>query len=58
MKVDLLSIFETFDSKSTHHRAAVYLLEETIAPELLTENADWLVCFRAAESEASNPYNS
>ena len=46
MRVSLRCIFSEYTEP--HQLAALQMLEEHLAPELLAEDAEWLVCFLAA----------
>ena len=49
-KIKLEKFFKAY-SGSSHHLAAVRMLEDCLPTELLDKDSDWVVCFEA-ESEA------
>ena len=53
-KINLIDYFATFQPGSTHHIAAVYLLEARMPDELLLKDAEWVDCFNAATDEEYN----
>lgn len=55
-KVDLLKYFRTF-TNSSHQIAAVNMLQDSLDPELLNRNSDWIVCFEAEDEADPQPAN-
>lgn len=55
-RIKLRSFFEHYQDLP-HQRAAVQLLEEALAPEMLNADAEWVTAYRAAvKAPAANPY--
>ena len=55
--MDLLYFFQEFNPQLSHHIAAINNLQASLPNELLDEDADWDVCFKAAQ-ELPTEYNS
>lgn len=47
--MDLLFFFQEFNPELSHHIAAINNLQDSLPKELLSEDADWVVCFKAAQ---------
>ena len=48
---DLLDYLDRFDPGSAHHRAAFNLLQDNLPPELLQDDADWILLFETQQIE-------
>ena len=55
--MDLLFFFKEFNPELSHHIAAINNLQDSLPEELLSEDADWVVCFKAAQELPPDLYN-
>lgn len=55
--MDLLFFFQEFNPELSHHIAAINNLQDSLPKELLSEDADWVVCFKAAQQLPPDLYN-
>lgn len=53
-KINLLKFFRAY-ADSSHHIAAVNMLEDVLPAELLDKNSDWVVCFEAEDETDPMP---
>lgn len=54
----LIDFFKMFDDCSSHHLAAIEMLEDVLPKHALDEEADWVVCFMASVDDKYNSRNT
>jgi len=45
--IDLISLLTELDMNDGHHRAAIYELEKSMPPALLSDDADWVIIYKS-----------